>query len=70
MYKLIVILFIIGLYPRFNVSQFVFYPNNYFVALRILSYRESTVPAPISSLARYIYKILFLFFWFTIQILF
>ena len=54
MYKLIIVLFIIGLYPRFNVFQFVFHPNNCFVALRILSYRESTVPAPISSLARYI----------------
>ena len=38
-----------------------FYPNNRLVSLRILSYRESTVVAPISSLA--IDKILFSSWW-------
>ena len=33
------------------LKKFACYPNNHFVPLRILSYRESTVVAPISSLS-------------------
>ena len=36
------------------LTRFVFYSNNCLDPFRILSYRESTVAAPISSLARYI----------------
>ena len=49
-------------------SIYVFYPNNHLIPLRILSYRESTVGAFISSLT--IYKILFPFSWLAIHILF
>ena len=35
-------------------TRFVFYSNNCLDPFRIMSYRESTVAAPISSLARYI----------------
>ena len=41
-------------------TDFVFYPNNHLAPLRILSYRESTVAAPITSLT--IYKNLFSFY--------
>ena len=47
-------------------NKFVFYPNNCLVPLRILSYRESTVAVPISSLVRCMYKILFSFSWLAI----
>ena len=36
------------------LNKFVFYSNNCLVPLQIWSYRESTVAAPISSLARHI----------------
>ena len=48
------------------LNKFVFYPNNCLVLLRILSYWESIVAAPISSLA----EIFFSFSWPPIQILF
>ena len=51
------------------LNKFVFCLNNFLVLLRILSYWESTVAAPISSLAS-MYKILFSFSWLAIQILF
>ena len=38
-----------------TLNAFLFYPNNCLVTLRILSYRESTVAASISSFARNIY---------------
>ena len=51
------------------LNKFVCYPNNCLVPHQILSYRESTVAAPISSLATY--KILLSFSWLSImQILF
>ena len=50
------------------LNKFVCYPNNRLVSLRILSYRESTVIAPISIL---IYKILSSLSWHSIiQVLF
>ena len=41
--------------PLIALNKFVFYPNNYLVPLRNLSYQESTVAAPIPSIASYIY---------------
>ena len=49
------------------LNKFMFYLNNRLVPLRILSYREPTVAAPISSWA--IYKFFF-FSWLAIQIRF
>ena len=46
------------------LEHFLFYPNNRLVPLQILSYRESNVLAPISSLA--IHKVLFSFSWLAI----
>ena len=42
-------------------NKSVFHPNNCLVPLWILSYRESTVAAPISSLPRYIHSFIFFF---------
>ena len=48
-------------------EHFVFHPHDRLVPLHIFSYRESTVGAPISSLA--VHKILFFFSWLARQIL-